>query len=352
MPFLTISPDARSGAMGDAGVATPANANSTYWNPAKLAFLPDNSLVNLTYSPWLRHLVSDVNLAYLSYGQLLDDRNGIGFSLRYFNLGTIDLYDNNIVSLGTYRPNEFSIDGSYARKFGENLSLGLTLRYIQSNLFSGSSQGGEQVGPARSVATDVSLFSTQDTQQFGLDASFAFGIDISNIGTKISYYNHGPQYFLPANLKMGIANTLILDDFNKFTFALDLNKLLVPTPPIRDSNGNIIKGHDDDRSVVSGILGSFSDAPGGFKEELQEISYSTGLEYYYDEQFAVRAGYFYENPHKGNRQFLTLGFGMKLKSLDFDFSYLIARQESSPLANTLRFSIGYTFVKDHPGTAF
>jgi hypothetical protein len=348
VPFLTISPDARSGAMGEAGVAISPDANSVYWNAAKLPFLEDKSTVSLSYSPWLRKLVSDINLAYLSYAQKLTDRNSIGFSLRYFNLGAIDLVDENLVSQGTYHPNEFSIDGTFARKFGEELSLGLTLRYIYSGLYNGFGPTSAQSNPVNAVAADVSLFSTHNTVQFDKDAIFAFGVNISNIGTKINYSRGGPQLFLPANLRVGIANTLFLDDVNKVTFALDLNKFLVPTPPIRDSIGNIIKGRDDSRSVVSGILGSFTDAPGGFKEELQEINYSTGLEYWYNNKFALRAGYFYENPNKGNRSYVTLGFGLVTNNLNIDFSYLAASQDKSPLANTLRFTLGYKFGSTAP----
>ncbi|EHQ28107.1 type IX secretion system outer membrane channel protein PorV [Mucilaginibacter paludis] len=343
VPFLTVSPDSRSGALGDAGVALSPDVNANYWNPSKLAFIEDKTSLSLSYSPWLRHLLPDVNLAYLSFAKKIDDRNAFGASLRYFNLGTIELFDQYQSAQGTYQPNEFSIDGSYARKFGTNFSLGLTLRYIHSSLSNGAFVEGQQIKAANGVATDVSLYYTSKGQQFGRDATFAFGTNISNIGTKIGYTDGGQKYSLPTNLKIGAANTWFLDEYNQVTLALDLNKLLVPTPPIRDANGNIISGKDDNRSVVSGIFGSFSDAPGGFSEELKEISYSTGLEYWYNKQFALRAGYFYENPDKGNRQYLTLGAGLKYNDIDIDFSYLISDQQQSPLANTLRFSLGYKF---------
>jgi hypothetical protein len=343
VPFLTVSPDSRSGAMGDAGVALTPDVNANYWNPSKLAFIEDNTSMSLSYSPWLRHLLPDVNLAYLSFAKKLDDRNAIGASLRYFNLGTIELFDQNQTAQGTYQPNEFSIDGSYARKFGDNFSLGLTLRYIHSNLSNGAFVGGTQIKAANGVSTDVSFYYKSKGEQFGKDALFAFGADISNIGTKIGYTDGGQKYFLPTNLRIGAANTWTLDEYNQLTVTLDLNKLLVPTPPIRDNNGNIIQGKNDDRSVVSGIFGSFSDAPGGFSEELKEVSLSPGIEYWYNKQFALRTGYYYENPDKGGRQYLTLGAGLKYEDFDFDFSYLIASQQESPLANTLRFSIGYKF---------
>lgn len=345
VPFLTVSPDPRSGALGDAGVALSPDVNANYWNPSKLAFIDDGATLSLSYSPWLRHLLPDVNLTYLSFAKKVDDRNAFGASLRYFNLGSIELFDQYQSAQGTYQPNEFAIDGSYARKFGDKFSLGLTLRYIHSSLSNGAFVDGQTIRAANGVAADVSFYYKSKGQQFGKDALFAFGADISNIGTKIGYTDGGQKYFLPTNLRIGAANTWDLDEYNQLTVALDLNKLLVPTPPIRDAQGNIIQGKNDDRSVVSGIFGSFTDAPGGFSEELKEISYSTGAEYWYNKQFALRAGYFYENPDKGNRQYLTLGAGLKYDSFMFDFSYLIASQDKSPLANTLRFSLGYKFGK-------
>ncbi|QJD95287.1 type IX secretion system outer membrane channel protein PorV [Mucilaginibacter robiniae] len=343
VPFLTIGPDSRSGGMGDAGVALSPDVNATYWNPSKLAFIEGRDNLSASYSPWLRRLVSDVNLAYLSYARRLDDRNTIGLSLRYFNLGAIQLVDANQSDQGIYRPNEFSIDGSWARKFGQNFSLGLTARYIHSNLANGAFVAGQQTKAGNAFAADVSAYYRIPTRMFDKDALLAFGADISNLGTKISYTNAGQQYFLPANLRIGAANTWYLDDYNQFTLTLDLNKLLVPTPPIRDMEGNIISGKDDDRSVAAGVLQSFSDAPGGFKEELKEISYAPGIEYGYNKQFFLRAGYFYENPDKGNRQYATLGTGFKYDIYNLDLSYLAATQAHSPLANTLRFTISVNF---------
>lgn len=345
VPFLTVSPDSRSGAMGDAGVALSPDDNANYWNPSKLAFIENNTSLSLSYSPWLRHLLPDVNLTYLSFAKKLDERNAFGASLRYFNLGTIELFDQYQSAQGTYQPNEFSIDGSYARKFGDSFSLGLTLRYIHSSLSNGAFVEGQSIKAANAVAADVSYYYKSKGEQFGKNALFALGVDISNIGSKVGYTDGGQKYFLPTNLKIGVANTWDIDEYNQLTVALDLNKLLVPTPPIRDASGNIISGKDDNRSVISGIFGSFSDAPGGFSEEVKEISYSPAVEYWYNKQFALRAGYFYENPDKGNRQYLTLGAGLKYDSFVFDFSYLIANQDKSPLANTLRFSLGYKFGK-------
>lgn len=340
VPFLNISPDARSGALGDAGVALSPDANSQYWNASKLAFLESPTNFSLSYSPWLRNIVSDVSLANFDFSHKIDDRNTIAASLRYFNLGTLNLYDDNQNSLGTSNPNEYSFDVSLARKFGENFSLGLTARYIHSNIIQGS-YAGQQTNPANAFAADVSLFTSNEVSEFGNQAIFAFGTNISNIGPKVSYEAGGQKYFLPTNLKIGIANTWLLEDESKITFTLDLNKLLVPTPPLRDANGNIISGTDDNRSVVSGIFGSFSDAPGGFSEEMQEVSYASGLEIWFRNQFALRTGFFYENPYKGNREYATFGAGLKVSDINIDFSYLVSFQQYNPLSNTLRFTVGY-----------
>jgi hypothetical protein len=341
VPFLNITPDSRSGAMGDAGVAISPDVNANYWNPAKLAYLESDDDVSLSYSPWLRQLVPDISLSYLSYAHKIDERNSIGAALRYFNYGSIQLTDNNQNNQGTYNPNEFSLNGSFARKFGDELSLALTVGYVHSNLSNAyfATGTGLQAKAANAISAGVSLFYTKKMQEFGTDAIFSFGTNISNIGSKISYSTGGTQYFLPANLKLGVANTLNLDDYNQITFTLDFNKLLVPTPPITDINGNIIKGQSDNVSVPTGIFQSFTDAPGGFSEELQEITISPGFEYWYNQLFAVRVGYFYENPNKGGAQYLTLGAGFKYDIFDFDFSYLAASQQNSPLANTLRFTL-------------
>jgi len=342
VPFLNITPDSRSGGMGEAGVAISPDVNATYWNPAKLAFLENNNDIALSYSPWLRNLVPDVSLAYLTYAHKIDERNTFGASLRYFNLGSIQLVDVNQNEQGTYKPSEFSIDASFARKFGGNLSLGLTARYIYSNFSNGAFVSGstQQNKAGNSVSAGVSLFYTKP---YGDNSLFSFGAHISNIGSKISYSDGGPSYFLPTNLKIGVANTWNIDGANKFTVAFDINKLLVPTPPIRDNQGNIVSGSDDNVSVPSGIFRSFGDAPGGFGEEMKEITLSPGVEYWYNSLFALRAGYFYENPAKGGRHYATLGLGLKYNSYSFDFSYLAGTQQNSPLANTLRFTLSASF---------
>ncbi|MEO7211832.1 type IX secretion system outer membrane channel protein PorV [Mucilaginibacter sp.] len=343
VPFLNITPDSRSGAMGDAGVALSPDVNANYWNPAKLAFMENNDDISLSYSPWLRHLVPDVSLAYLAYAHKLDDRNTFGASLRYFNLGSIQLIDDNQNEQGTYKPSELSIDGSFARKFGNNLSLGLTLRYIYSNFSNGAFVSGgstAQNKAGNAISAGVSVYYKKD---YGDSSVFAFGGHISNIGSKIAYSDGGTKYFLPTNLKLGVANTWRLDGASKFTVTFDINKLLVPTPPIRDANGNITSGKDDNVSVPAGFFQSFGDAPGGFSEELKEISFSPGVEYWYNDLVALRAGYFYENPNKGNRHYATFGVGLKYQIFNFDFSYLAASQQNSPLANTLRFTLSASF---------
>lgn len=343
-PFLLIAPDARSGAMGDVGAATSPDANSSHWNPAKLAFLDKPTGISASYTPWLRNLVPDVDLGYLTVFHRIDERNTIGGSLRYFSYGSIQLTDNSQNDIGVYSPNEFSIDGTFARKFGESFSLGTSVRYIRSSLSNGQFNG-QDIRPATAVAADISGYFKGGTIMFGKDTELAFGANISNIGTKMNYSDGSSRSFLPTNMKIGGSSTFNIDDLNKFTLALDLNKLLVPTNPRRDEDGDIISGKDPDRSVPAGIFGSFTDAPGGFSEELAEISYSLGAEYWYNKQFALRSGYFYETPTKGDRRYFTVGAGLKYNVFNLDFAYLLANQQTSPLAQTLRFSLVFNFEK-------
>ena len=343
VPFLLITPDARSGAMGDAGVAVAGDVNSASINASKLAFIDKPYGFSVSYSPWLKSLVPDINLAYLSGFYKLDDRNTIGASLRYFSLGSIQLTDVNQQDLGTANPNELAFDISFARSFGEEFSLGSSVRYIYSNLASGQLSSSGQVRGGTSVAVDVSGLYKTATTMFGKQAVLSAGANISNIGTKMSYSDGGENFFLPTNFKLGGASTIVVDDYSTFTLALDFNKLLVPTQPIYDSNGNIISGRNPNRSVPAGIFGSFSDAPGGFSEELREVGISTGLEYWYNQQFALRAGYNYQSPSKGDSRYFTLGLGLKYNVFNIDFSYLLANTQTSPLANTLRFGLLFNF---------
>lgn len=342
VPFLLITPDARAGAMGDAGVAVPGDVNSASINPSKLAFIDKPYGFAVSYSPWLKNLVPDISLAYLSGFYKLDDRNTIGASLRYFSLGSIQLTDINQQELGIANPNELAFDVSFARNFGEEFSLGSSLRYIYSNLASGQFASG-QVRGGNAIAVDVSgLYKTSSTL-FGKPTIFSAGANISNIGTKMSYSDVGQAFFLPTNFKLGGASTITLDDYSTFTFALDFNKLLVPTQPIYDGNNNIVSGKDPNRSVPAGIFGSFSDAPGGFSEELKEVGISTGIEYWYNQQFAIRAGYNHQSPMKGDSRYFTMGLGLKYNVFNIDFSYLLANAQTSPLANTLRFGLLFNF---------
>lgn len=343
VPFLLITPDARAGSMGDAGVAVQPDGNAMSINPSKLAFIDKPYGVSLSYSPWLKSLVPDINLAYLSGFYRLDDKSTIASSLRYFSLGQIQLTDINQQDLGVFNPNEFAFDLTFARKFGNEFSLATTTRFIYSNISVAQFTPGQQTRAGTAVALDVSGYYRKPTVLFNKDAILSLGANFSNIGTKMSYIDDSDKFFLPMNMKIGAATTLFIDDYNQFTLALDFNKLMVPTQPLLDNNGNIIDGKDPNRSVPSAIFSSFNDAPGGFSEELQEVSISAGAEYWYNQQFALRTGYFYESPEKGNRRYLTLGAGLKYNVFNLDFAYLVANPQKSPLANTLRFSLLFNF---------
>ena len=354
VPFINLTPDSRSGAMGEAGVALSPDVNANYWNPAKLAFLQNDNDVSLSYSPWLRQLIPDISLSYLSYAHKIDERSAFGASLRYFNYGSVPLTDGSGNHTGDYNPYEFQITGSYSRKFGDDFSLAVTGGYIHSNYSSASSitSSGQASKAGNAISAGVSLYYTKPTQEFGSDAVFSFGTNISNLGSKISYSDNGVKYFLPANLKLGIANTINLDDFNQITLAFDVNKLLTPVPPIRDGSGNIIAGKDDNVSVPAGVFGSFGGTTNGFTGVLQEFTLSPGIEYWYSQTLALRAGYFYENAYNpynivtGGTHYATVGVGFKYQEYHFDFSYIAASQSSSPLANTLRFTLIANFGGD------
>ncbi|TKC57635.1 type IX secretion system outer membrane channel protein PorV [Pedobacter hiemivivus] len=345
VPFLLIVPDARTGAMGDVGAATLPDQNASAINPSKLAYMEQPYGMSVSYSPWLSNLKAGINLAFLSAYYKIDERNTVGTSLRYLSLGEVQLFDANRQDLGTYSPNEFAFDVTYARKFGESFSLGTALRYIRSDLVSGQLSSGGTGYAGNAVAMDASAYVRKHTVLFGTDALLAFGLNISNIGTKIGYNDAGNKFFLPANIRFGAASTFIFNDLNQFTFALDLNKLLVPSQPVYDSDGKIISGHDPDVSVPTGIFSSFSDAPGGGSEELKELSIGTGLEYTYDKKIALRGGYSYENPQKGDRRYFTVGAGFKYQPFVFDLAYMIAGSQNNPLANTLRFTLTFSPVR-------
>jgi len=340
VPFLMIAPDARGGAMGDAGVSSTPDAFSQHWNPAKFAFIDSDMGFSLSYSPWMRKLVSDINLAYVTGYKKLDDNSAISGSLLYFSLGDIVFTDIAGQTIGNYRPNEFALDFAYSRKLSPDFSAAISARYIHSNLTQGQDVGSTTTKPGNSVATDVSVYYQKNTNVFNTPALFAWGINVSNIGSKISYTNDNTRKdFIPTNLRFGPSLMFNLDEFNSLTFMADFNKLLVPTPPRLDSIGNIIAGKNPDVGVPQGMIQSFYDAPGGFKEEMHEITYSIGAEYWYNKQFALRAGYFYEHPTKGNRKYFTMGAGLKYTKFRLDLSYLIPTEQHNPLENTLRFSM-------------
>jgi hypothetical protein len=354
VPFLRISPDARAGGMGEVGIATAPDANSSFWNLAKTSFNTSPGAIGLTYTPWLKRLgLNDVYLATVAGYYKLDEQQAIAGSLRYFSLGDIQFTNGNGDPLNTYRPREFSFDMGYTRKLSDNIGLGVALRYINSSLAKGDpGNTGTTYKAGSSVAGDISFFYHGATEEAG---GWNFGAVMSNLGTKIGYTSDATQKdYIPANLGLGTAYTKVFDTENKITFGLDLNKLLVPTPPL-DSAGffsqQALVAYRN-KSVVSSWFSSLGDAPGGFKEELKEVQASIGMEYSYMDQFAVRAGYFYEDKTKGNRQYFTLGAGLKYQVFGLNFSYIVPSGSGinqNPLSNTLRFSLIFDLNGENTG---
>ena len=360
VPFLLISPDSRSGAMGDVGVATSPDASSMHWNPAKLSFTQDNIGLSVSIVPWLRELVPDINLQYIGGYYKLNNNEAIGYELRYFSLGDIIFTDDNGGTLGQYKPNETALGTAYSRKLSRDLSVAISARYIYSNLTGGQSVGSTETVAGQSFSSDISTFYTKPTTIAGKKSDISIGMNISNMGNKISYTETITRDFIPINLRIGTDISSQIDDYNKISFAIDFNKLLVPTPPLVDTDptsptyGEILSGKDPDVGIVSGIFQSFGDAPGEidqngeivpgskFKEEMREINVSAGMEYWYSNQFALRAGYFHEHNTKGGRKYLTFGSGVKYNVFALDFSYLISTSSingTNPLANTMRFTL-------------
>lgn len=344
MSFLQTRPDARSSAMGDVGVATSTDAYSLYANPSKIAFSNHLMETGLSYMPLLPNLAKDVSLANFSGFRKMGEKGALGVSIYYLSYGKVD--GKNAIGDDTqlYFPVEYTIDLTYARKMSNNFSMGLTARFLHSDMYSGvSPNSGLVVDPASAFAADVSMYYEKKLLS-GLDGgTMSFGAMISNIGTKVKYSENKDQ-FLPTNLKLGAAYSFLIDgEAQKLTISMDWNKLLVPSPPIYDGNGEIVDGKDPNRSVVSALFSSFADAPGGFSEEWSEVSIGTGIEYLFDETFALRTGYFYENPEKGNRQHFTLGTGMKYKNFNFDLGYIIPTANRFVLKNSIKFSLGLNF---------
>lgn len=351
VPFLAISPDSRSGAMGDVGVSTSADANSIHWNPAKMAFLEDGARsFALSYTPWLQQLVPDINLAYLSYVHQLDKNQSLAFDFRYFTLGEIQYTDANGGDLGTHSSEEFAFGGAYALKLSRNLSAGVALRFIYSNLTqaAGAQNIGQDITPGTSFASDVSLFYQGErfVMEGGQTGRFTAGMNISNLGTKIRYTATDRADYIPTNMRLGAGFIWGFDQYVDLGFHLEANKLLVPTPPQRDNEGNIIAGMDDDVAFFQGVFQSFVDAPGGFTEEMQEVVINAGVEMWYDDKFALRGGYQHEHLNKGGRQYATLGLGLRFNVFGLDFSYLIpTTRVRNPLENTLRFTLFWNLHK-------
>lgn len=368
VPFLQIAPDSRGGAMGDVGCATSADINSQAYNPAKYVFNKNTFGISVSYSPWLRNLVSDINLAYLSTYWRMTEMDAIAFSLRYFSLGNIQFTDDMGNPTMQENPNEFALDFTYSRKLIDQLSIALTPRFVYSNLTAGQYVGGQETRPGLAGAADLSLFYEQELKARRLESSvLRAGLCISNMGNKMSYSSGTLRRdFLPTNLKLGIGYEMGFDEYNKLAITGEVNKLLVPTNPVyatdsitgrilydQYNNPIILSGRDPDVSVPQGMIQSFYDAPGighngdkvsVFAEEMAEIIWAIGAEYSYRDLFFVRAGYFHESKYKGNRQFLSMGVGIKYNVFNIDVSYLFTTNgQTHPLANTLRFTLSFDF---------
>ena len=343
VPFLTIAPDSRAGAMGDAGVATSPDVYSMHWNPAKFAFIDGKGGAGISYSPWLRNLVPDINIAYLSGYYRIDKKQVVSGSLLYSSLGDVDFTDSYGNPERTFKPNEWSCDVGYSRIFTENFSGGTAFRFIYSNLTGGSYSGGVATKPGISFAADISLYYHKAITLLNKDSEMAFGVNFSNIGSKMSYSDSQTSDFIPMNMRFGTAWTINFDIYNKITLTADINKLLVPTPPYYDISNpdSIIAGKDPNVAVPVAVFQSFIDAPEGFGEEMREFTLSIGAEYWYNNQFAIRTGYFHENETKGNRKYFTAGAGFRLSGFTVDFSYLMPLVQNHPLARTLRFSLSF-----------
>ena len=362
---LGIAPDARGGSMGDLGVTTDPDVNSQYWNPSKYAFAYSSAGVSVSYTPWLRKLVNDINLAYVAgywkFGG--NDLQALSASLRYFSLGSVPTYDNNGVLQNTVNPYEMAIDLGYSRKLSSSFSMGVVFRFIYSDMGFGGLSSAEDMSGAAAFAADISGYQTVYPIIGRSECQFSWGFNISNIGSKVSYDGGTNSSFLPTNLRLGFSFLFPIYDYNTLSINFDANKLLVPAAPrqsdytYEDEYGNTqydteaynrAKDKFNNTGSISGIFKSFSDAPGGFKEELREIYFSTGLEYSYNRRFFVRAGYYYENKYKGNRQYATFGAGFSLNVFSLDAAYVLATAQSSPLDQTMRFTLSFDMdgIKD------
>ena len=330
VPFLTITPDARAAGMGDVGVATSADANSAYWNAGKLAFIEHGYGGSLSYTPWLGKIINDMHVIYLTGFYKISREQTVASSMKYFDLGEIQFKDVNNNNLGRFNPREFAFDVTYSRMLTEQLAIGGALRYIHSNLTGAFTTGNIDARPGNSVAVDIGIYYTKP--MLSKNSTLSWGAAITNLGAKISYSDANNRDFIPTNLRMGGAYKIEVDPKNSFTFAADLNKLLVPSPPRNNST----------EPLLSGIFSSFTDARGGFNEEIREFMASLGVEYWYDNKFAGRVGYFNEAKDKGNRKYLTAGIGFRLEKLGLDMAYLVpTNKRENALAETLRITLFY-----------
>ena len=362
VPFISINPDSRGGAQGDCGVATSPDVYSMHYNPAKYAFLDSKLSIGLGYSPWLRNLVPDMNLAYLAAAYKINDRSAVAVSLRYFSAGEVDFRDQYNQPLGAYNPNEWAVDATYSRMLGDYLSGAVAGRFIYSNLIQNQA---DYARAGISVAADIGLYYLRPVEWFKtVDADISWGVAIKDIGSKVNYTtSSGRRDFIPTTLRVGAGLKLELDEYNSLGFTFDLTKLLVPTPPIRvPGTDSILYGRDNDVAVVQGIIQSFYDAPGyswnqntmqydrigTFYEELCEINVGVGVEYWYNNLFSVRAGFFNEPDLKGGRRYVTVGAALKYSMFGLDVSYLVpigTKYGSNPLENTLRFNLTFNLDK-------
>ncbi|MCO5248097.1 MAG: type IX secretion system outer membrane channel protein PorV [Chitinophagales bacterium] len=347
VPFLRITPDARSGGMGDVGVATSPDASSIYYNASKLSFADKKMGIALSYTPWLRNLgITDIFLANVGGFFKIGDLQTFHTSLRFFSLGDITFTDYLGNINGDFRPREFSFDAGYSRRLAKNFSIGAAVRYIHSNLAAGQSVDNTEVKAGNAVGVDLTATYMQDLKlRNGKKGIVSAGLAMTNIGSKISYTEDAQNKdYIPTNLGIGAGFRLFPNDYNEIGFYADINKLMVPTPTNElDDNGNYVYKQ---KSSIGGMFSSFADAPGGFKEEMRELMYSLGVEYWYDKQFGVRAGYFHENKFKGNRKYFTAGVSVKYSVFGLDFSYLVpTTSQRNPLDNTFRFTLQFEFDK-------
>ena len=341
----TIAPDARGGGLGDVGAATDPDVNSQYWNPAKYPFNISRAGVSLNFTPWLRSLVNDVNLAYLSGYYRIGDYSAVSASLRYFNMGEVYTEDPGVnANAMTINPYEMSFDVAYSMMLSEKFSLAAAIRWIYSDM---RFDYKEDSSPASAFAADIAAYYQNYVNIGQRECQLGIGLDISNIGSKITFSGDEYSEFLPANLRLGASLMIPIDEYNRITLAADANKFLVPTVPQQEEGEDAAEYKDrvlreyNDVSAISGIFKSFSDAPGGFKEELEEVNYGLGAEYVYNDKFALRAGYHHESQSKGNRKYFTVGAGFKMNVFSLDAAYVVATAKSNPLDQTLRFTLSF-----------